>query len=643
MSEKAKNSLTVYSSGTAVFTRTMKGRKVAIPVPKNACGDFAASVRVFGNTRIVEPVSWPQERQTQITLDPSDSVVSLLTQLVGHRVSFKHPHPVEGVNLGVQTGDSTTLANGSVVATRYLAVQVNEGITRHRLDEVTDITFPDAKEELRAVYDRLASKFRPDTVVASLTTDSEQEVVIQYQQPFPVWQPTYRIDLDDGKAVLEAFGKLDYTADDALTDCVVTLVVGEPDTFENDLSAVVTPTRSRVETASRTSQGGYVAQSGFEVAADALEAAGSAPTPKGGYARALGGAAPEGMSARLSSAMPAPSRRATSDQAVAREVGDFSTWTNATPLTLQPRSSCLIPLFERALKDTRRVLYYRHSVHPTRTKACVWLTNPTTQTLGVGVCSVYTEGSLAGTAVLQTTKPNEKTLLVYGTDTGVRVARKVSPVNNEAYSLRIQQGVAVNKTRVTNTTTYTLKNLTDKTGMVLIEHDRQIAHSTIASKSKVVETLENGVRLEVTLLAQVEVEVEVSEAAVTTQQITLGDSAWHDLYSQWLTARMVKNDEFSKVLAASEAANKKAQEIDANNREMARLNTTQARLTGYIRDRVGNDPQIQTWQTEVAANETAMRECEKKAATLQQESIDLQNKMYEALREVTVKWEGATK
>lgn len=654
------NRLTVYSNGTAVFNRTFTGKTAQIAVQKTARDAFIRSFRLYGQeVSLAQPVSWPQDAASKLTLDSNNALLSLVTQLSGRQIRFPNQKdgspPVTGTIVGVDKSNKFTTANGEVVETTDLVVLTDKGVQTYRLTDLREFIFPEAdvQGEVNKALTQAAVKLRPDTTTATVSVNSPIAWQVQYEQPFPVWQPTYRLDLSDKESELEVWAKLDYDYDDDLPDCEVTVVVGEPDTFQDDLGEPKHVQRNRVNLVKTVAQGGHIPQAGFEYRDAADDAAGGScetyagpqPAPTFGTAASTRGgfAAPRGGLQRLSTeSAPAgggAAPRATITQAQAREIGDFSTWTCEDRLTLKSRTSCLVPLVMTSVK-AERVLYYKYSVHPERPKLGVSFTNPTAQSLGIGSCSVYIDNSFSGSTILQATKPNETNLAIYGTETGVRVLREEKDIQDETTAYSLSKGVRTLRTTKVAVTTYRFKNLRPDAPKMVVEHDRRIAGSDIDGEVK--EQTASGVRVSATLKPGGESSLTITERKVveTEQAITIGN--WGPLFAFWTGLGRHKQEmaEVQTIYKELEAVNR---DIQKNNEDMGRNTIAQGRVQGYLKDKIGSNESQKEWEKELYENEKKMRACEKRAEELNIRQTEITGRLQQAIEKMEVKWEAAKK
>ncbi len=652
-----ENHLTLYSSGIGVFGRKFsisgtEAKEIRFPIKKSHRGDVIASLRLFGNVTQKGMVGWPQEEKTQLNIDPNNAQESLLSQLSGRAISFRlrggNNEPRNGINLGIQT--TQEMFGGNIVSKSHIFVLSETGDqNRYPLDQIENLRFtePEVKSEITKALLNNASRLREGVTHVSLSLvgndKNEKECLVQYAHPMPSWQPTYRLaETADGKFLLSCFAKADIDSEEDLTDCRLTFIVGEPDTFDTDLAESKTPARRKINLVKRQVSGGHMVEEGTsyqdsELECDSLEAA-------GGHAKYAA------MSLGFAAAPPPAAMALTSDnaattvQAEAAEVGDYSSWTTPGTFDLKSRQSGLIPLFTGATVEANRVLYYNNKVGAKRPKLAIHMSNPMKQSLGMGVCTVFREeknrSDMTGESILQAIKPGQKTMLVYGTETGVLVRREQKQQPGVVSSFVLDRGVLQVETLLYATVTYRLKNNKAEEFKVVVDHDQVLPGSRVESKGTISEMLDNGVRLNLALPANGEATLTVTETKLDKQSYSIGNfQTWQHYYAQHSErCKLANNESVKAIVKAQEAVAQNDSQIAALNEENSQLATTAKRLIGYIEKKAGNVQQIGEWQEDMATTERSLRENEKKIAAYTKTRQTLLNALSEAITSARINW-----
>lgn len=651
-----QNSLTCYSVGLGVFRREYmlasgQASSLRIPIKKQYRGDLIASLRLFGPVRVLEPVSWPQDTASPLTIDPKNANTSLLLALSGRAVTFtpKGGKSISGINLGLQLFNEPT--SGDQLQRYYVLVQDTSGkINRYALDEVQDLTFTEVEVQAEVARSLMqnAIRIKPESTYATISVlpeadGAEPTVVVQYATPFPAWQPTYRLEKGEEGFTLEGMAKIDYDGEEDLTDCQVTLVVGEPDTFETDLADMKIPARNRVNLVKARAAGGYIptqdSMDDFEMAEGGdLSLELGAPMSNLRAAMAPLPPAPAAMPARMHAA-----RRVETIEAKPAEVGDYSVWTTPYNLTLRSRQSALIPLFHTPVREAERLLYYKHEVHETRPKLAIWFTNTLEQSLGMGVCTVFEEGTLTGECVLNAVKPNERTLLLYGTEGGVRVLRHLSSVEETYRALTLSQGSFRLEVSKRVRSDYRFQNFKPETYTVLVEHDRQLSESElqVSDGGKVCETLQNGVRISLKLGANGKASLSTVETKTELTVDTFTMNNWSYWWNIWLERLPLnkRHPALDSIRAAQASLDRVNKEIEINTQKSQKAQKTSDRLLNYLNNpRSGSQQQMEKWQSELAECHEEIKRGDARATELEKEKTERTDALIQAIKDASLTW-----
>lgn len=651
--------LTLYNNGIGVFSREyiVNGKtQIKLTIPKDAIADLIASIRVLGKVTISDPISWPQETDSKLTIEADNAQLSLLTELTGRKIKLTmcNKTEVSGINMGIhqenkEKPNTSNPASSSIVTDTWVIIAGKAGmISRHPLSEIVTYQFEEAEvqAEIEKALMQASLRLREHTTVATLglTAPDIQSAVVQYATPLPAWQPTYRLSLNGKSCTFDGTAKIDYTGEEDLSNCHVTLVVGDPDTFNTDLATPVIPTRNTVNFVKTHAEGGYGLESGVRLAAAGGGQPSAAPAPA------------MAMSRRKSVVMDPESfcpastpmhdlRSANQPSANTAEIGDYSIWTTPSAITLRAKQSSLISLFDsKKIDDAEQLLYFNVQANPTRPKSAIQFKNSLTQSLGRGVCSIYQENELIGTADLRAVKTGESVILTYATETGVKVL--TTPVHNPSkiHSIKVANGFLETTEYSHAVTEYVFDNIRKQEYVLTLDHTRVLGESEITYSTNVKQTekLQNGGRFKGTLKSG-QTKITINESRLDKRSVAL---VTHNLSNQlaiWqknIPAKTLQeNKQLQEIVALQAKLAAVTQEQTALVSTASQLDATTVRLMKYLENpEASTAAQKNVWREELASSSRTLSENEKRVTTLSEEINSLTNKIGTCLKTLDLSW-----
>lgn len=516
--------ITLYRSGVASFER--RGRvsgdaDVKLKFDNAQVNDVLKSlvaVDLSGNGQ-VRGVSYgssmPLSRRLEsfgINLGDEPSMATLLGRLRGAEVRVGLPEGViNGTILGSEAREQAVGNAQKTVSVPYLNVVTAKGIRSVSLHEARSVELVDAglQAELTKALTAIATQReeRTRSVDVGFGGSGEREVAVIYTHEAPVWKASYRVLLSNEKPTkLSGWAIVENTTDEDWTDVRLSLVSGRPISFSMDLQEPLFAQRPWVAV---PSVGGMAPR----VYAEAIEAKDVNGTDAMAQIGRRMSVANRGQSVdakkesdRLSYAPKPASAAETSDiaysvaspisgealsQAAATSTvsGEVFHYDVSTPTTISRQSSAMIPIVGADIK-TRRVSILSpgdsgQTRYPMRGME---LTNSTDLQLLPGPIAVYDEGVYAGDSMIEQIGPGDTRLLSYATDLDLVVVSEDSG-SSTVRTVRIVNGVFEQRTSAVQTTTYKLRNKSEKTErLLIIEHPKLGAYKLAKDLKPVSET-----------------------------------------------------------------------------------------------------------------------------------------------------------
>lgn len=445
--------------------------------------------------------SMPLSRRLEsfgINLGDDPSMATLLGRLRGAEVRVGLPEGlVNGTILGSEVREQAVGNAQKTVTVPYLNVVTPKGIRSVSLHEARSVELVDAglQAELTKALTAIATQReeRTRSVDVGFGGTGDREVAVIYTHEAPVWKVSYRVLLSSDKPTkLSGWAIVENTTDDDWTEVRLSLVSGRPVSFSMDLQEPLFAQRPWVAVPSV----GGLAPRVYAEAIDTrevnglqainqlgrrLSAANSGQSvdarrevdkgyPAAPSAAADGFGAPRTQLNYSESINLAGGVASTATGAMSGEVFHYDV---STPTTIARQSSAMIPIVGADIKTRRVSILSPGSTGQTRyPMRGMELTNSTDLQLLPGPIAVYDEGVYAGDSMIEQIGPGDTRLLSYATDLDVVVVSEESG-SSTVRKVRIVNGVFEQRTNAIQTTTYKLRNKSEKTErLLIIEHPK---------------------------------------------------------------------------------------------------------------------------------------------------------------------------
>lgn len=654
------NSVRLYSSGVALVSReyALDGKnptKVSIPVKKADLDEVVASITVFGDVQLPEPPSYTPVNadSTKLFISPTSALKDTVTKLAGSNITVTKPSgAVSGKLVGAHTYEETN-ANGMTTERMKIAVMSEHGLVLIPEAELVSLQFTD--EAIQAEYGKALSRsyqsIKPDSSFVDLTVVGQKgakNAVVSYVTPVAAWKTCYQLRSVKGTWELVRQGVVDNDTEDDWTNTIVSVINGEPISFETELAEISRPVRQKVRIVPLNAQGAVNAQEVVRkqemgmapsstispsVRLSLMSRQNSLKTCTDFDDEAVGGDGNSMMQMASGTANLFYGSAASQVQADASESGDFSIFTTASPVSIGSKKSALIPMSRCFLgSGTKTLLVYKEKDDPRRPFRAIKLTNETTLPFGKGYIEVYLDGDFQGKCILEATRPGEDALLLHAKETGVKVFKRQGAVESRRTSIRIKDGVAQCETASSVETTYIVSNSKAEEFDLEIEHPRIMQHSTVSFWDKTLSSAEttDGWRISLKLAPNAqEVEVTVVEDRLLTQGISIatpGGVGWINGNVIAVKNPLARNKAIQKVVELQGKVDEIAHAINVATLQVQTCQHDQEELLKVIPS--GHTEQANAWKTELAANRKEMK-------SLQKEEIPALNvKLREGHKEV---------
>src|SRR5262249_47294912 len=155
--------------------------------------------------------------------------------------------------------------------------------------------------------------------------------------------------------------------------------------------------------------------------------------------------------------------------AAATELGEHFQYAITQPVSLPRQKSALIPIINEPVVGSKKVSIYNEQVHAKFPLLGLQFKNSTALHINQGPVTVFEGGSYAGDARFDNRRPDEIRLISYAMDLGTEVEAKHTDAD-ELVKVKVVKGIIESEFSRRETKTYTVKNRSDHSRAVLIEH-----------------------------------------------------------------------------------------------------------------------------------------------------------------------------
>jgi hypothetical protein len=463
----------------------------------------------------------------------------------------------------------------------------------------------------------------------------------------------YALREEKGKFSLEGAAIIDNNTDEDWINFRVSVVTGNPISFNTDIANVVVPQRKMVHLVDRLTMGNVDVEEGMVM----MAACAPAPT-RSLRAKSLG--------AKMSTANYASFGLEVSDDerggmendsyvaaeapgVESKDVGDFCVFTSKEPITILARKSAVVPMFTKPLDQAGVVLLYKETNNARRPYRSIKFKNETEYTLGRGKTVIYNEGLFSGECVLETSKPGENRMLPHCLENGVKIVKENKGYETRRSSLKISDGVGVTEDVQMARTAYAIENKKDEPFKVALEHTNTLGQPNaladfegveIKEKEKLVDS--NGWRVYFELKPKESRTLTVTETYVNQQSVLLnGNFHWIrsnviDLDNPLATNKQIQA--CIKVQSEIDDVQEKQQEAAARRQELTQQ-ITRVRENLSATKEVTTSQTVDKWVTDLDLSEQEIREIDKTTIPkLNKQRKELAAKLAEELKKITASW-----
>jgi hypothetical protein len=487
---------------------------------------------------------------------------------------------VTDFSIVTDSGEMKNFELGPAVSVRLADHELNDEVGRY----------------LNLVGSSRARDLRRMTVSASGSGD--RDIFVSYISEVPVWKSTYRIILPEKpneKPLLQGWAIVDNTIGEDWKDVQLSLIAGAPQSFIQNISQPLYARRPEIalpESAMLTPQTheGTMQEEQASVS--------NGPLRPSGVVGGVPGGVPGGqMHGIVNGALVMPNTGLTVNEQVgmaaktdrleqyaklnpaaeAQELGEYFEYNIKQSITIGKNQSALVPILQSRIDAEKVTLWTANGSQPPL--RALWVKNASGLTLDAGTFNIIDNGTFAGEGLIETVHANERRLLSYAADTGIRITSQFESRDLPVSRVQILKGVMFLTKEHRDNVRYIIRNADTSSRQVVIEHPVREGWKLV-NTDKPQETSASHYRFQVAVDPDKTKELAVEEVHQDVSRSMLTEITQHQV--EVLATENVMTPElqaaFRRVLDQKAQISKLQSETGTRQMELSAINTDQARI-----------------------------------------------------------------
>jgi flagellin-like hook-associated protein FlgL len=263
--------------------------------------------------------------------------------------------------------------------------------------------------------------------------------------------------------------------------------------------------------------------------------------------------------------------------AESKELGDYFEYNIKQSITIGKNQSALVPILQSRIDAEKVTLWTANGSQPPL--RALWIKNASGLTLDAGTFNIIDNGTFAGEGLIETVHANERRLLSYAADTGIRITSQFESRDLPISRVQILKGVMFLTKEHRDKIKYAIRNADTSSRQVVIEHPVREGWKLV-NTDKPQETSASHYRFQVAVDPDKTKELAVEEVHQDVSRSMLTDITQHQV--EVLTTENVMTPElqvaFRRVLDQKTQISKLQSETGTRQMELNAINTDQARI-----------------------------------------------------------------
>jgi hypothetical protein len=323
--------------------------------------------------------------------------------------------------------------------------------------------------------------------------------------------------------------------------------------------------------------------------------------------------------------------------AYGQELGDLFQYNLKERVTILKNQSALVPIINAHIKAEKVTLWSGGSERPLR---ALWITNSSGLTLDGGAFNVLEDNAFAGEGIIDPLKPEERRLLSYAVDQGVRIEHKDDLEARPITHIKIAKGVMVQTSEQRDHQRYTIRNTDAQAREVVIEHPVR-AGWKLADGLKPEETSASFYRFRVKVEPRKTAELKVDEIEPLQKRVALSNVT-DDQIRIWFNDQTIKPEleqALQKVVAKKNEIAGLERELQERQSQVGAINQDQERLRENMKALKGSAEEkalLQRYTRELNDQEDKLQAVRGEMSKLEQQRNQGRQQLDKILQDLTL-------
>lgn len=520
---------------------------------------------------------------------------------------------------------------------------------------------PGAALGLSFVDPRLQTQFRDYLMlVAGARNREKRNVTIEtaenrgglvrarYVVPTPVWKSSYRLVLDEeDRPMLEGWAIVDNTTGEDWENISLSLVSGRPVSFITRLYEPRYVNRPVFELTQDRAQAPVV--HGATIEAESKEEGRRDIAQKKAQDRFRGGqvaGAPASLRANMEMARtdmpgrviggivagPVDNKNVSStvaQTALAGALGDLFEYRIDRAITVGQGESAMLPFLQQRVGG-RKLLIYNESHGSQHPLNAVEITNDSGKTLDGGAVTVLDAGAYAGEALFETIKDDDKRLISYAVDLGMRITTAYGSSSKLLSDFTLRRGIMALRYARKDVRTFTIHNVDQKAKTVIIEMPVRAGYKPIGKEPS--EKTATAYRYEVPVPAGETIKFPVTEENEYVQSLSITNQTYDQLIAYVRNKELnaegrQKLEQIADVKRNIADTDREIQLLDQQIKELFEDQNRLRQNISSLRSVSGQQEQVQKYALTLAEQEGELTSMRDRQAQLRRQRSDLQTEL----------------
>jgi hypothetical protein len=321
-------------------------------------------------------------------------------------------------------------------------------------------------------------------------------------------------------------------------------------------------------------------------------------------------------------------------------LGDLFEYKLKDRVTIRKNESALVPILQVHLA-AEKVSLWNSSLGSSRPLRALWLTNSSPLTLDGGSFTVLEDDAFAGEGLTDPIKANEKRLISYAADLGVRVDEKTDSQPQNVTRVRIFRGVLIQTRELRQSTTYNVRDDDTTPRTVLIEHPLRVGWTLAKSAPKPEETTSAVYRFRVDVQPKQTSTLEVMESEPLETKYELSNLT-DDQIGLFLRQKSINADveaALRKIVAQKNVVADLEDQISRIGDEKQSIYDDQQRIRENMKALKGSPEEralTERYTQQLASQETQLDTLQKQAADLQTKDDQAQAELNKMIQDLSL-------